>query len=388
MNHWGIERFVPGSRIASRALLMACARGWWTRAFPATSHSPHAGPAPTGNALADHLSALPQLAKMSSVAFVIAVLRDVGGGTDEPAFGRCVMSGAESDREGPASTGAPASGGRLAGLRLCSFESRKQAEMQSLIERLGGHAVVAPSMREIPLEQNAAALTFGDRLRTGGVDVMVFLTGVGARALAEVLALQMTLPQLVDALRDCVVVVRGPKPAVVMREWGVRIDVQVPEPNTWRELLDAIARHGSVAGRVVAVQEYGIPNPDLYQGLQELGAQVVPVPVYRWELPEDTQPLRKAIRGIVAGDYDVLLFTSAQQWRHVEQVAREEVGDEAFLAAARKCVIASIGPTASETLLAAGLPPDIEPAHPKMGHLVVAVAEQARGLVAEKRARG
>ncbi len=320
------------------------------------------------------------------VGIVIAVLRDCADGTDEPGLGRCVMSGAESDAGMQPSTGATGGGGRLAGLRLCSFESRKQAEMQSLIGRLGGHAVVAPSMREIPLEQNAAALEFGDRLRTGGVDVMVFLTGVGARALAEVLALQMTLPQLVETLRDCVVVVRGPKPAVVMREWGVRIDVQVPEPNTWRELLDAIARHGSVAGRVVAVQEYGIPNPDLYQGLQELGAQVLPVPVYRWELPEDTQPLRKAIRGIVAGDYDVLLFTSAQQWRHVEQVAREEVGDEVFLAAARKCVIASIGPTASETLLAAGLPADIEPAHPKMGHLVVAVADQARGLVAEKRA--
>ena len=296
------------------------------------------------------------------------------------------MSGAESDSREQPSAGTPASGGRLAGLRLCSFESRKQAEMQSLIERLGGQAVVVPSMREIPLEQNAAALEFGERLRLGSADVMVFLTGVGARALADVLALQMTLPQMVDALNDCVVVVRGPKPAVVMREWGVRIDVQVPEPNTWRELLDSIARHGSVAGRVVAVQEYGIPNPDLYRGLQELGAQVLPVPVYRWELPEDTQPLRVAIRGIAAGEYDVLLFTSAQQWRHVEQVAREEVGDEVFRTAARRCVIASIGPTASETLLAAGFPPDLEPPHPKMGHLVVAVAEHARRILAEKRA--
>jgi len=258
--------------------------------------------------------------------------------------------------------------------------------MQSLIQRQGGEVLAAPSMREIPLEQNAVALEFGDRLRSGGIDVMVFLTGVGARALAEVLALQMTLPQVVAALRECVVVVRGPKPAAVMREWGVRIDVQVPEPNTWRELLDAIARQGSIAGQVVAVQEYGIPNLDLYRGLEQLGAQVVPVPVYRWELPEDTRPLREAIRRIAAGECDVLLFTSAQQWRHVEQIAREEVGEEVFRAAARRCVIASIGPTASETLLAAGFPPDIEPPHPKMGHLVLAVAEHARRIVAEKRA--
>jgi len=258
--------------------------------------------------------------------------------------------------------------------------------MKSLIERQGGTAILAPSMREIPLEQNAAALAFGDRLRVGAVDVMVFLTGVGARALAEVLALHMTLPQLVEALRECVVVVRGPKPAAVLREWGARIDVQVPEPNTWRELLDAIARHSPIEGKVVAVQEYGIPNADLYQGLQHLGGTVLPVPVYRWELPEDTGPLRAAVRAIVAGELDVLLFTSAQQWRHLEQIAREEGEAETFLAAARRCVIASIGPTASETLLAAGLAPDIEPPHPKMGHLVLAVAEQARDLVRSKRA--
>jgi uroporphyrinogen-III synthase len=291
------------------------------------------------------------------------------------------MTSSESQGE-PAVPGV----GRLAGLRLCSFESRRQADMQSLIQRQGGEVLAAPSMREIPLEQNAVALEFGDRLRSGSIDVMVFLTGVGARALAEVLALQMTLPQLVAALRECVVVVRGPKPAAVMREWGVRIDVQVPEPNTWRELLDAIARQRSIAGQVVAVQEYGIPNLDLYRGLEQLGAQVVPVPVYRWELPEDTRPLREAIRRIAAGECDVLLFTSAQQWRHVEQIAREEVGEEVFRAAARRCVIASIGPTASETLLAAGFPPDIEPPHPKMGHLVLAVAEHARRILAEKRA--
>jgi uroporphyrinogen-III synthase len=96
--------------------------------------------------------------------------------------------------------------------------------------------------------------------------------------------------------------------------------------------------------------------------------------------------LRGAIRRIAAGECDVLLFTSAQQWRHVEQIAREEVGEEVFRAAARRCVIASIGPTASETLLAAGFPPDIEPPHPKMGHLVLAVAEHARRILAEKRA--
>ncbi len=40
-----------------------------------------------------------------------------------------------------------------------------------------------------------------------------------------------------EALRGLTVVVRGPKPSAVMREWKVPIAVAAPEPNTRHELL-------------------------------------------------------------------------------------------------------------------------------------------------------
>jgi uroporphyrinogen-III synthase len=40
----------------------------------------------------------------------------------------------------------------------------------------------------------------------------------------------------------------------------------------------------------------------------------------------------------------------------------------------------------TEALQHFGLNADIEPEHPKMGHLIAAVANRARGLVAAKRA--
>ncbi|MCY2965688.1 MAG: uroporphyrinogen-III synthase, partial [Planctomycetota bacterium] len=101
-----------------------------------------------------------------------------------------------------------------------------------------------------------------------------------------------------------------------------------------------------------------------------------------------TTPLRNAVRSTVAGDFDLLMFTSAQQLRNVLNIADEEGGREAWLAAARRCVVVSIGPTATETLVAEGLPPDIEPEHPKMGHMVVAAGKQARGLLAVAKNRG
>jgi len=273
----------------------------------------------------------------------------------------------------------------LVGLRVCSFESRKGSEMRTLIERQGGVVTIAPSMREVPLAENPAAFTFAERLLAGSIDVVILLTGVGTRALAEVLESKYSRDEFLAALQKCTVIVRGPKPAAVLREWKVRIDHQVPEPNTWRDLVALLDLKVPVAGRRVAVQEYGEPSTELYAALDERQAEVIRVPVYRWALPEDTGPLTAAVRGTIAHEFDVLMFTSAQQLRNVLAVSESAGMRDAWLSAARRCVIASIGPTASETLREAGLPADIEPEHPKMGHLVQATARDALAVLQKKR---
>ena len=272
-------------------------------------------------------------------------------------------------------------GNGFAGLRVCSFESRKGAEMRGLIERLGGIATVAPSMREIPLEQNPDAFAFAERLFAGKVDIVILLTGVGTRALADAVASRFDRAAFLDALQKCSIIVRGPKPASVLREWKIKFEFQVPEPNTWRDLLALVDARIPLSGKTVAVQEYGQPNPELYAGLTTRGAEVVRVPVYRWALPEETGPLLAAIRATIAGEIDVLMFTSAHQLHNVLAAAEAEGVRDAWLAAARKCVVASIGPTASETLELAGLPVDLQPEHPKMGHLVVESARDARRIL-------
>src|ERR1700722_19212859 len=193
---------------------------------------------------------------------------------------------------------APATKNNFAGLRVLSLESRRSAEMAKLIASHGGEAVVAPSMREIPLESNTEALAVGRTLFAGGFDVVIFLTGVGTRALARVVETIYPLELYLAALRKIAVVARGPKPVAVLREWNVPIAITAPEPNTWRELLLALDENAAafpLSGRRVAVQEYGVSNRDLLAGLKGRGAQVTSVPVYEWSLPEDTGPLRSAI---------------------------------------------------------------------------------------------
>lgn len=274
----------------------------------------------------------------------------------------------------------------LRGLRVLSFESRRAAEMAELIRRHGGDARVVPSMREVPLDGDPAAAEFLRRLEAGQVDVVVLLTGVGTRALATALEPVCAPARFAALLRRTTLVVRGPKPVAALREMGLRPDVTVPEPNTWRELLATLDASLPLTGKRVALQEYGVTNPDLVAGLEARAASVLRVPVYRWAYPEDIAPLRDAIERWAAGEYDVALFTSANQVHNVLRLAGEMGRAEALRTAAAGTVVASIGPVCSEALRDHGLAVDLEPEHPKMGHLVLAAALAASDLLAAKRA--
>ena len=271
-------------------------------------------------------------------------------------------------------------------LRVLSFESRRAEEMRGLIERHGAIATVAPSMREIPLEENRQVFAFGEQLLAGNVDVLVFMTGVGATALMEILTSRWPQEDILVAMSKCIIVVRGPKPTAVLRNWNLRIDHRAPEPNTWHELLATIQAAVDLKGRTVAIQEYGKPSDELYRELNGLGAKVLPVPVYRWDLPVDTAPLRSAIDETIRGQFDIILFTSAQQFHNVLAVADQSNSAQNWLQAANRCVVASIGPTATETLVEGGLTVDSQPTHPKMGPLVRESIESAPAILKRKSA--
>lgn len=271
---------------------------------------------------------------------------------------------------------------------MLSLESRRAREMAALIAAHGGHPIVAPSLREVPIESNTEALGCADQVIANAFDLVILLTGVGTRVwLDAVQNARGSRDRFVDGLRRTKVAVRGPKPAAVMRELQIPVWVTAPEPNTWRELLDAIDQKQDdmpLAGTRVAVQEYGASNPELLAGLEARGAGVTRVPVYRWALPEDLGPLQSAIDAIARAEVDVALFTTGTQVVHLLQVARTMGLDDAVREGLSRMVVASIGPTTSEELREHGIQADMEPSHPKMGLLVREAAERAGELVRRK----
>ena len=191
---------------------------------------------------------------------------------------------------------------------------------------------------------------------------------------------------MVAALGRLTLVCRGPKPIAALREVGLVPTLAVPEPNTWRDLLSALDGTLPIAGKRVAVQEYGARNEELLAGLRQRGAQVATVPVYGWALPEDTAPMRAAIERLVAGEADAVLVSSATQIDNVFHVAAEIGAADALRAALReRTVVGSIGPITTAALQHHGVEPDLQPEHPRIGHLVAEIARQATVLLERKR---
>ncbi|HKT36715.1 MAG TPA: four helix bundle protein [Nitrospira sp.] len=268
------------------------------------------------------------------------------------------------------------------GLRVLSFESRMAADMARLIRRNGGEPLVVPAMREIPipLQDNGAVFRFGVKLILQQVDILILMTGVGAKALLDILQTRYPLAEIIEALKKTIVVTRGPKPLAVLKAMGLEANITVPEPNTWQDVIATLDYYRPVQGLKIAIQEYGVSKPEMIEDLKKRGAEVFSVPVYRWALPEDTGPMEAAIEDVISGAVQAMIITNAAQIDHVMQLAERGQKTQAFREACQKLVVASIGPTASEGIKHHELQVDFEPSHPKMGILIKEFSEQVHAL--------
>ena len=274
------------------------------------------------------------------------------------------------------------------GLRVLSLESRRAHEVEKLIRTYNGEPFVVPSMREVPLESNSAALDVGRRLMRGDFDVVIFLTGVGIRAFIKVLETEHSQTDIVAALRKLKVISRGVKPRAVLNELQIPIAAMAPEPATWREVIATVdSTFGAeTASMRVAVQEYGASNPELLVELVARFKSVTKVPVYQYALPHDLAPLRETVLALLHGGVDVALFMTAVQVIHLFQVATEMGLAEELRLALRNVVVVSIGPTTTEELQGYTVQPDLEPSRPKMGFMINEAAQYGRELLTAKRA--
>ncbi len=242
-------------------------------------------------------------------------------------------------------------------------------------------------MREVPLASNTEALEFADALLRKEFDLVIFFTGIGVRALIDIVRAQRDRESFLAALGSVKIAARGPKPYIALRDLKIPVTITSPEPATWRELMKAIEDEfgTSLAEFRVAVQEYGASNPEFLADLTQKCASVTKVPVYQWALPEDLTPLEECVREIAQGSFDVVLFLTAVQVIHLFQVAERMQCVEQLRAGLLSMAVISIGPTTTEELTHSGIPPDFEPSRPKMSFIVNEAAQYAGKVLERKR---
>jgi uroporphyrinogen-III synthase len=263
----------------------------------------------------------------------------------------------------------------LRGKRVALLEARMSGELSSMVERLGGTPYSVPAVRETPLEQPEETARFIDSLCAGHFDVIVFMTGVGATALLREAEKLGRLEAVLAELRKAITVCRGPKPVAVLRRHDVQVNATAAEPHTTTELLQSLDAIG-VSGKSIALVHYGERNETAAGDLRHRGASLDEICLYEWRLPDDTAPLERLVNEIIDGRLDAIAVTSQIQIRHLFQIAdRLGRADALTDALSRKLVVAAVGPVCASALRARGVVPHVQPSHPKMGPMLIALAD-------------
>jgi uroporphyrinogen-III synthase len=258
----------------------------------------------------------------------------------------------------------------LQGKVVAFLEGRRAAELADLIQRHHGTPLAAPCLREVhspesPVLQASIATVLDAR-----PDVVIFLTGVGTSTIFDAARSMQREADLRQALDEATVVVRGPKPTAALRKLGIRVDVTAPEPHTTAEVLGVLGAT-DLRGKIVAVQLYGEPNPQLSQSLAARGATVLELAPYAWDRPVDPAPILGLLDALDRRGVDVLLVTSQAQVENLFAIADES----ARLVRLDDLAIAAQGPVVEAALERRGLHASIRPTHAHMGALVLATAE-------------
>ncbi|WP_424215275.1 uroporphyrinogen-III synthase [Streptomyces sp. BI20] len=197
---------------------------------------------------------------------------------------------------------------------LCGFTvgvtaARRREELTALLVRRGARVIEAPSLRILPLDDDAALRTATERCLAAPLDYAVATTGVGWRGWLSAADGWGHGPALHHTLTRARILSRGPKATGAVRATGLD-ETWAPPSEGIDELLARLLAEG-VTGRRVAVQEHGAPLPGLTTALRERGAHVIEVPVYRWAPPEDPHAVRRLAELTTRGEVHALTFTSA-----------------------------------------------------------------------------
>lgn len=214
----------------------------------------------------------------------------------------------------------------LLGFTVAITAARRADELSTLLERRSATVLAAPAIAMVPLSDDDRLRAATEDLLASPPDLLVATTGIGFRGWLEAAEGWGLAESMLAALGAGRVISRGPKATGALRAAGLREEWS-PESESSAEVLSHLSGT-DLTGLRVAVQLHGAtdkwdPNPGLLDGLRALGAEIVEIPVYRWERPADLTGLDRIVEALATSAVDAVTFTSAPAAASVLERAAE-----------------------------------------------------------------
>lgn len=267
----------------------------------------------------------------------------------------------------------------LAGVRVGVTADRRADDQIDLLRRRGATVLHAPTMRIVPLADDADLAATTRDLLERPPDTVVATTGQGFRGWLEVAADWGLADALHAVLHTATLVARGPKARGAIRGAGLREAWSADETESSPEVLDGLLA-GGVDARRIAVTLHGDEMTSFRASLVDAGADVVAVRVYRWEPPPDLAAVDALIDAILDAALDTVTFTSAPAVEGLVHRATERGLRDTLLDALRGPVLATcVGPVTAAPLAALGVG-SIAPERFRLGAMVRRLEEHVGPL--------
>jgi len=262
--------------------------------------------------------------------------------------------------------------GPLAGYTIGVTGDRRWQEQAELLRRRGATVRHGPVMRTGRLHDAEATRSATVEALAGPIDVIVLTTGIGTRSWFSVAESAGLDDGLRAAAAGATVVARGPKARSAAIGNGLDVDWQAPG-ETSAEIVEHLGRLG-VAGRRVVVQRDGGDGRLLADAVAGLGADVIDVAVYRWDLPEDCGPAVRLLETAAAGHLHALTFTCAYAVGSAFRLSPHPAALRDALCGPVRPV--AVGPVTAAALRTHGVEAVVEPALHRLGAMVRALVEE------------
>ncbi len=248
--------------------------------------------------------------------------------------------------------------------------TRRAEQAGSFAERLAELGAAVMEVPTIKIEQTSRREELVDMLLgLNAYDWLVFTSANGVTCFFELFFKRFQDMRDIGGVRIAAV---GPATAARLKDLHLQVDLQ-PEAFTGRKVAEAFAKFESVENLKMCLLRAEAANPDLPLGLQEMGAIVDDIAVYK-TVPETEDPTGVTAQLLESGA-DWVTFTSSSTVEHFH--ARFDL--PALLKQFPGLKTASIGPETTKTIQALGLQPTLEAKTHTTEGLIAALTKAVRG---------